>query len=659
MGSEMTSEAETLGWKGKENPTPSPVSEALPTLEPVDISETILDEKEAAAAPQDSDISTIDPDPISLTDQTKPVGTTTIGTDEKIPDLKIRVALNHLSEQVSIAIDRGYSYDSIIDRMIREGAPIPPDETRMWVQAKYAEAAEAAKQEQTKAAEAGDAAIRDLQNISPEEIARLNAEAVERKHQDALDEQCRKYKQDDIGNGQRFAARYGDITKYCFTLNKWYLWVDTCWSEDEKGQVNELAKLTARAIYREAALVDPGDAPLHAKWATKSAGKKQLEYMLAEAQSDPLISILPADFDHVKRCKYLFNVLNGTLDLTPPGPVTFRGHRKEDLITRIAGVSYDKDAPCPMWKAHLNLIFGEKVALIDAFQEHAGYYLISGNPEKIFEIWWGESGNNGKTATQKVICQIMGTYARTTGASTFMQRRNNDADTPRSDLMALRGARLAISPETTKDTPLDVATVKGLTGGDQISLRDLHQKNTVYDPEFTPIMVTNHSPRILDTTDAIWNRIRRWPFTVQIPDEKIISDFDQRLAEEGSGILNWMIEGLERLQARGGKFDDPTELLESTRAYRADQDTVKKFIFEKCVVSASGIVGKATLYSEYDKWCTESDEIAISRKEFYKSFHPPEYKFVQNFHERSIKGIRLKTTPEQEEFQFKVDNGVL
>ena len=573
-------------------------------------------------------------------------------SSEPISDTK--EAMTHLSQQVDAALEHKFNQSSVIDGLISSSAPmIPASEVQAYVKTRYAEASEAEVQAQAQEAAAAEAAIRDLQSISPEMIDQLDQEVAEKERQNTLDKQCSKYKREDIGNGQRFTARYGDRTKYCFNTGKWYLWDGNRWAEDERGQVNELAKETAMAMYREAARVGTVDAPTHAKWAIKSAGRRPLEYMLEMAKSDPLISIVPADLDNVKRCKYLFNVLNGTLDMTPPGPVTFRKHQKEDLITRIAGVSYDPDATCPLWKDHLNLIFDGKEALIDAFQEHTGYFLVSGNDQKIFEIWWGKSGNNGKTATQKVISQIMGSYAKTTGAATFMEKRNNDADTPRSDLMALRGARLVFSPETSKDSPLDVATVKGLTGGDPLSTRDLHGKNTVFDPEFTPIMVTNHSPRIRDTNDAIWNRIRRWPFIVQIPDENIISDFNTQLSEEGPGILNWMIEGLERLQARHGKFDDPEELLESTRAYRADQDIVLKFIDERCTLGPDAKVGQTVLYEDFEDWCKNSGEITISKKEFFKSFKDRKYRFYKPLNVRSIQGIRVKTTREEEEWESK------
>jgi len=66
---------------------------------------------------------------------------------------------------------------------------------------------------------------------------------------------------------------------------------------------------------------------------------------------------------------------------------------------------------------------------------------------------------------------------------------------------------------------------------------------------------------------AIWRRIRRWPFTVRISDEQKILNYDQRLAGE-SGILNWMLAGLQRYYA-AGTLAKPPELVANTNAYRA------------------------------------------------------------------------------------------
>ncbi len=68
----------------------------------------------------------------------------------------------------------------------------------------------------------------------------------------------------------------------------------------------------------------------------------------------PHCPVLPGEFDARPE---LFNCRNGTLELPT---MTFREHRKEDMLTKQAAVDYDPHAECPQWLAHLDLIFGRR-----------------------------------------------------------------------------------------------------------------------------------------------------------------------------------------------------------------------------------------------------------------------------------------------------------
>jgi len=69
--------------------------------------------------------------------------------------------------------------------------------------------------------------------------------------------------------------------------------------------------------------------------------------------------------------------------------------------------------------------------------------------------------------------------------------------------------------------------------------------------EFRPgakiFLATNHEPRIRGTDEGIWRRLWLLPFTVTIPEDKRDPGILDKLEAEGSGILNWCIEGLRAL----------------------------------------------------------------------------------------------------------------
>jgi len=471
-----------------------------------------------------------------------------------------------------------------------------------------------------------------------------------------LDALCKDFHLTDAGNGERFAARWGETTRYCHPRKLWFQWDGTHWGEDQGRAIIGSAKETARAIYREAELErDDARRPALARWAVSSEGKKRLEDMLFMASSEAAVRIMPDELDADGN---LFNLQNGTLELDT---LRFREHRKEDLITKIAGVAYDPSATCPLWENHLDLIFGGKPDMILAFQEQVGYCMLAGNPLSIFPIWWG-AGENGKSVTISTIQGVFGDYAYSASADTFMEART-DGTSARSDLVALRGARLVTAVETDRGKHLAEGLIKSMTGGDPLTARGLYMAPETFTPEFTPVLATNNNPVIRGNDHAIWRRIRRWPFTVRISDEQKVLNYDQRLAGEGPGILNWMIEGLRRYYAAGCRLAEPPELMASTNAYRAEQDFLHKFIDEMCTVSESAICLRTDLYAAYAQWCNtdqnDSDDL-IPPKEFYRALRDRNYPDGKRLNNgRAFTGIRLKTTREREEWEFHAGAGTV
>lgn len=75
--------------------------------------------------------------------------------------------------------------------------------------------------------------------------------------------------------------------------------------------------------------------------ARSSESQAKLKAMIACAQSEPTIDIMPDDLD---QDPWLLNCLNGTLDLRTG---KLRRHRRGDLITKIALVKFNPKAECP------------------------------------------------------------------------------------------------------------------------------------------------------------------------------------------------------------------------------------------------------------------------------------------------------------------------
>jgi putative DNA primase/helicase len=154
----------------------------------------------------------------------------------------------------------------------------------------------------------------------------------------------------------------------------------------------------------------------------------------ASVRAVQYIPCLNTTVDDLDKNPWLLNVENGTVDLNTG---EFLPHRKEDMITKLAKVRYDKDAGCPMWKQFVREITDYKADLIAFLQTAAGWPVSGDTSEQSMFILYG-TGANGKSTFLNVIQNILGDYAPSTWAETFMKRNN---DTATNDIARLRGAR--------------------------------------------------------------------------------------------------------------------------------------------------------------------------------------------------------------------------
>lgn len=460
----------------------------------------------------------------------------------------------------------------------------------------------------------------------------------------ALTRECRRFNATDTGNGKRFALRHADSARYCAVRDRWYLYDGARWKPDVGRAVRELAKATATAIYAEA-VDEPDAARRHdrQKWARESESASRIRAMLEMASTDPAIAVAPDELDADPD---LVTLQNGTLDLRT---LALRPHRREDLITRIAGVSYDPGAQCPRWEAHLSRIFAGDEGCIRSLQELLGYALLAGNPLQLFPIWWG-SGANGKSVTIAVVRSILGDYAVSAAAEVFMVRPNDAG--PRPDVLALRGARLVVAVESGRGQRLNEALIKQMTGGDPWSGRTLYSPEMeTFIPSHLAILVTNPLPRVTGLEEAIWRRLQFWPFSVTIPPEERVPEYDRVLLEEAPGILNWMLDGLRRYCAQGKRITVPPPVRDATARHRDEMDVLAPFFRDECVRDSEGVVDRGVLYDRYAVYCEVTGDECLSNREFGTALRERGVVAGPKLHggRRTWRGIRLRTAAEHAE----------
>jgi putative DNA primase/helicase len=114
----------------------------------------------------------------------------------------------------------------------------------------------------------------------------------------------------------------------------------------------------------------------------------------------------------------------------------------------------------------------------------------------------------------------------------------------------------------------------------------------------------NELPRVADANSGLFRRVKVVKFP-KLDEVDRDPDIKKAIEGEGAGILNWALEGLDRLQKRG-EFEVPQGVEEATEHFRTSNDVPALFVADKCATDPNTKEKASSLYAEYKLWCEEN-----------------------------------------------------
>ena len=385
--------------------------------------------------------------------------------------------------------------------------------------------------------------------------------------------------------------------------------------------------------YRQASeIIDDKARKTLVDYARKSESQRAIRAMTELATSG--MAAVPDDFD---QDLYILNLKNGTMDLKT---LEFGEHLATDMLTKIAGVSYEPGADCPKWLAFLDKIFEGKGDLIDYIQTILGYSLTGNTGEQCWFILYG-IGANGKSTFINIAQEILGDYGINTPFDTFLSRGKGDKIP--NDLARMKGARFVSAIEAGENRKFNEPLLKSIVGSDPITARFLRQEYFDFHPECKIWLASNHKPLVKEFSSGFWRKIRLIPFKVVIPEEERILQYDKILLKEKEGIFNWILEGYKKWKEE--KLKTPSEIEEATAQYRDQMDVLVEFIDECCIENHQAQTTIKELYKCYNDWCNANNEKPIVKAVFGRRLEERGYKAVRfgsPIQQRGWQGIDLK-----------------
>ena len=297
---------------------------------------------------------------------------------------------------------------------------------------------------------------------------------------------------------------------------------------------------------------------------------------------------------------------NGYLHLE--GSPILRSHDKELGLRHVLTCDYAPATPKPeAFEKLLQTILPDN-AVRSRVQEYVGYTLLPDARFQLAQIWIG-SGANGKGTLASIVRALHGRYA---AASPSQLDKFHAAQ--------LIGASLIYCDEA---PPQDWCEqiIKSMISGEPIFI------DRKYLPGITTritgkwIICANHIPAIKDQSNGFWRRFDIVPFSVVVP----AKERDPLLAEyiikhELTGVLNWALEGLQRLLARG-RFDaaPPPAMIVATQNARVETNSVHAWVNDAAIeVTTTSDTSKSEVYTVYSIWCRANGMVPVASPKFWK-----------------------------------------
>lgn len=293
--------------------------------------------------------------------------------------------------------------------------------------------------------------------------------------------------------------------------------------------------------------------------------------------------------------------------------VTAKGHRRDDYITRIIDVDFDREAVATKLEAFMAAMLPDLKTRV--YVQTFNGLSLTGIPIQKLLFHYG-FGSNGKSIFLEVMHRVFGDLAVTLAAETVSGAAERSAQGATPDLARLYGKWAVRIPELPKGQPLRESLVKTLTGGEQIQARQLFKGAFQFVPSAKPQGSGNGYPTLDGSDYGMMRRIAVifWPVTVPEAERRDFNELVDELSAERAGILNWLIDGALTYFDEG--LIAPDGVLAATDDLRQEMDPVGAFK-DACIRAKPGwSVTASELFDAYTAWALASAMRPMSQTKF-------------------------------------------
>lgn len=319
---------------------------------------------------------------------------------------------------------------------------------------------------------------------------------------------------------------------------------------------------------------------------------------------------------------------NGTLDVHTRVPSP---HKPENYLTSGVGFDYDAEATAPAWTQYLAYLDSVMPDVTPFLQEFAGLCVTTITRFEIALWLCGPPGCGKSTFIEGILAALKDRHCLLGLA---------DLERSQFALTNLPGKTLAIATEQPSRALRVTHLLNAIISGEPITVERKYHHPITVTPNVKLLWAMNDTPEVTEASNGLFRRTSVLEFPA-LPEEDRDPTLKEKIGVEGNGILNWCLDGLERLLNRG-KFIIPEEIQRASKAFRDSSDVEAKFVDECCLKKSDFSVLASTLYPVYISWCKETghkqkDQTRLAKELKRMGFINYEIKGY-----RKWKGLKLK-----------------
>ncbi len=305
------------------------------------------------------------------------------------------------------------------------------------------------------------------------------------------------------------------------------------------------------------------------------------------------------------------NLLNGTLEISNKGH-RFKEHDPLDYITYALPFKYNKQAEAPLFYRYLQRVVPDESSQ-KVLQEFLGYVFIKHLKLEKALILLGE-GQNGKSVLFEIVMELLGRA----NVSTKSLGDLTDRDSGNDNRAKLANKLLNYGSEI-RGKNIDADMFKRLVSGEPVAAREKYKTGFDLENKCKFMFNANKLPTGAEQTDAYFRRFVIVPFTVKITeDEKDPELHSKIISKELPGVLNWVIDGLDRVLEKK-KFTQCITADEELERYKRENNTIIIYLEENGITPDSETFWLVNdLYREYRSFCQDSGYRKVSKNDFSK-----------------------------------------